>query len=326
MGVIMKRGINYTGSEGIELTQAEYDALSTEEKNNGTTYFVTDSAHGGGGGGGSYVLPPATANTLGGVKVGAGLDVTADGTLSATGGAVYTAGTNIDITNNVISATDTTYTAGTGISIDANNVISASSTVGGITVDDLFICSGNGNSWNQGTDIRPMSKPRAYNARYYWFLREDYNHNYGTVNYNTVERVRTFYNVGNVEPNNSFHTTQDMTTYEWIDIDLMLSYETYSSSTQGFGNDEFVNIQTVRIPRTSLDPDYAFPMAGFNLLALTWRDPSSTTTKVENYVRVYFGLRNSHNLCYYADFASDSRLGVRWAPFVMGMRGYKINK
>ena len=44
MGVIMKRGINYTGSEGIELTQAEYDALSTEEKNNGTTYFVTDGA------------------------------------------------------------------------------------------------------------------------------------------------------------------------------------------------------------------------------------------------------------------------------------------
>lgn len=46
MGVIMKRGINYTGSEGIELTQAEYDALSTEEKNNGTTYFVTDSSGG----------------------------------------------------------------------------------------------------------------------------------------------------------------------------------------------------------------------------------------------------------------------------------------
>lgn len=39
-----------------------------------------------GGGGGSYTLPPATANTLGGVKVGTGLSVTGDGTLSASGG------------------------------------------------------------------------------------------------------------------------------------------------------------------------------------------------------------------------------------------------
>ena len=40
----------------------------------------------GGGGGGSYVLPPATANTLGGVKVGQGLSVASDGTLSTDGG------------------------------------------------------------------------------------------------------------------------------------------------------------------------------------------------------------------------------------------------
>ena len=36
-------------------------------------------------GGGSYTLPPATASTLGGIKVGSGLSVTADGTLSADG-------------------------------------------------------------------------------------------------------------------------------------------------------------------------------------------------------------------------------------------------
>ena len=40
----------------------------------------------GGGGGGSYVLPPATSNTLGGVKVGTGLEVTEDGILSSSGG------------------------------------------------------------------------------------------------------------------------------------------------------------------------------------------------------------------------------------------------
>lgn len=39
-----------------------------------------------GGGGGSYILPPATQQTLGGVKVGSGLTVQADGTLSANGG------------------------------------------------------------------------------------------------------------------------------------------------------------------------------------------------------------------------------------------------
>lgn len=40
----------------------------------------------GGGGGGSYVLPPATYSTLGGVKVGTGLEVAEDGTLSSSGG------------------------------------------------------------------------------------------------------------------------------------------------------------------------------------------------------------------------------------------------
>ena len=37
-------------TESIELTQAQYDALSDEEKNNGTVYFITDGQGGGGGG------------------------------------------------------------------------------------------------------------------------------------------------------------------------------------------------------------------------------------------------------------------------------------
>lgn len=44
---------------------------------------------GGGGGGGGYTLPTATANRLGGIKVGSNLSVENDGTLSAIGGAVY---------------------------------------------------------------------------------------------------------------------------------------------------------------------------------------------------------------------------------------------
>ena len=44
---------------------------------------------GGGGGGGSYVLPIASASTLGGVKVGTNLSIDADGVLSASGGGSY---------------------------------------------------------------------------------------------------------------------------------------------------------------------------------------------------------------------------------------------
>lgn len=48
MGRIMKNGIDYTSRKDlIELTMAEYTALSEEEKMNGNTYFITD--------GGAYV-------------------------------------------------------------------------------------------------------------------------------------------------------------------------------------------------------------------------------------------------------------------------------
>lgn len=43
---------------------------------------ITNIEEGGGGGGGSYELPVATGTRLGGVKIGSGIDVTADGTIS----------------------------------------------------------------------------------------------------------------------------------------------------------------------------------------------------------------------------------------------------
>ena len=58
-------------------------------KNNASEVTInwrTQCNDGQGGGGGSYILPPATEQTLGGVKVGSGLTVQADGTLSAEGG------------------------------------------------------------------------------------------------------------------------------------------------------------------------------------------------------------------------------------------------
>lgn len=56
-------------------------------KVDGTTITINSAgvlSSTGGGGGGGYTLPVASASTLGGIKVGSGLSVTADGTLSAT--------------------------------------------------------------------------------------------------------------------------------------------------------------------------------------------------------------------------------------------------
>lgn len=80
-------------------------------------------------GGGSYELPIASAETLGGVKVGSNLSIDSEtGVLSATN-TTYSAGSNVSISDeNVISATDTTYTAGSNVSISDENVISATDT------------------------------------------------------------------------------------------------------------------------------------------------------------------------------------------------------
>ena len=57
---------------------------------------------GGEGGGDSYTLPTASASTLGGVKVGSGLSVTAEGVLSADG--VTPAAAQADSTATTIAA------------------------------------------------------------------------------------------------------------------------------------------------------------------------------------------------------------------------------
>ena len=48
--------------------------------------WITVGGGGGGGGAGGYTLPVASADTLGGVKIGAGLASDEEGVLSATGG------------------------------------------------------------------------------------------------------------------------------------------------------------------------------------------------------------------------------------------------
>ena len=43
MGAIIYKGEYYGGNNVIEITQADYDALSSEQKNNGTLYVIKDA-------------------------------------------------------------------------------------------------------------------------------------------------------------------------------------------------------------------------------------------------------------------------------------------
>lgn len=81
---------------------------------------------GGSSGGGTYTLPIASADVLGGIKVGAGLTISTEGTLSATGG-----GTADAVEWNNVLDKPTTI-AGYGITdakIDGNNVVLGNKTI-----------------------------------------------------------------------------------------------------------------------------------------------------------------------------------------------------
>lgn len=79
---------------------------------------------GGGGGGGSYTLPTATANRLGGVKVGSGLTVENDGTLNVSGGTSYELPVATDQVLGGIKV-------GSGLAIDSGGTLSVSGGTGG---------------------------------------------------------------------------------------------------------------------------------------------------------------------------------------------------
>lgn len=95
---------------------------------NGTTPY-NDLEYIGNDGGETYTLPPATVDTLGGVKVGNNLSITDDGTLSATSSTpsnMVTTNTEQTITAQKIfsgdtyltGTTSTVYTSGYGISLN----------------------------------------------------------------------------------------------------------------------------------------------------------------------------------------------------------------
>ena len=78
---------------------------------------IDEALHEASQGGGSYVLPKASANVLGGIKVGNGLSIDANGILSANGGGSY-------VLPKASASELGGIKVGTGLSIDANGVLS----------------------------------------------------------------------------------------------------------------------------------------------------------------------------------------------------------
>lgn len=82
--------------------------------------FYGGGSPGGGGSGGDYVLPPATSETLGGVKIGDGLSITENGLLSAPKRTSHTFDTNdfniseqdkvsLDLNQKIVEITEADY-------------------------------------------------------------------------------------------------------------------------------------------------------------------------------------------------------------------------
>lgn len=110
--------------EELTLTARALPSASLSVESETITELPTGSASGGsssggsgggGGGGGSYTLPIASANTLGGVKVGAGLSIDpATGVMSATGGGTGGGGTVTSVGVTASSEFDVTGSPVTG--------------------------------------------------------------------------------------------------------------------------------------------------------------------------------------------------------------------
>lgn len=69
----------------------------------------------------AYTLPPASASTLGGIKIGSNLSIDQNGVVSADN-TTYTPGSGIDITDNKISVKSNTFVEQTQYSSDLSNI------------------------------------------------------------------------------------------------------------------------------------------------------------------------------------------------------------
>lgn len=145
----LPEGTAYTGTAPIQVSGSAI-SISAATTSAAGSMSATDKAKldGIAANANNYVLPAATASTIGGVKPGTGCEVTGDGTLNVTvsGGTEYEGTAPIVVAGNAISITAaSTSAAGSmsatdkakldGIAANANNYVlpSASSTVlGGV--------------------------------------------------------------------------------------------------------------------------------------------------------------------------------------------------
>lgn len=88
--------------------------------------FIITGGGSSGGGGSAYTLPIASADTLGGIKVGAGLTISTEGTLSATGGGTADA---VEWSNVLDKPTTIAGYGITDAKIDGNNVVLGDKTI-----------------------------------------------------------------------------------------------------------------------------------------------------------------------------------------------------
>jgi len=147
----------------------------------------------------SYVLTPATASTLGGIKIGVGLEVSPDGTLSATGTNASTVINVLDQNNNpsidIVSYSGTATLSSTNVLLfNFNKTIYRSASVE-ISANNTYnqtddIATGYGITWTANVSkifgLGPVAMDNAGNtANAEWDLRTS---NYGNnINVNMID-------------------------------------------------------------------------------------------------------------------------------------------
>lgn len=107
---VKKAGDTMSGALNMGSNKVSAVATPTDDADAATKKYVDDKVSGA-----AYQLPVAGPNTLGGVKVGTGLNITSDGTLSATGGGGET-GDYLPLTGGTMSG-DIVMSEGTAINL-----------------------------------------------------------------------------------------------------------------------------------------------------------------------------------------------------------------
>lgn len=136
------------------------DGVGLSVKVDGDTVTINSNGElqANGGGGQPYVLPVASANTLGGVKVGSGLSIDANGVLEATGGggSDYTPLDNSLDINNVTHKMNVKVDTSNGLSVDSNGLK--------VKVDDDTISMDGSGNLQANIPAQPIVKGASFSG------------------------------------------------------------------------------------------------------------------------------------------------------------------